>query len=371
MVLQMQMQTQHEHIMRISALARHLGRLPRSDAADDSAAFYTVKTKACAQNGGVVLSVEDKIAVLERLTPANELLLDSFFDRLPVVLRLKRVATGAEVTSKGTIQLRHNRKTSESILAKANRPEILTRNPQYGVEHVRDSFRFKAVVFSFDDALRFVLAMDQRLYGQGLYGQADTAADTGNACPFKLHKDSTLSSTVDRDSVGDRRESTGRGRVGRWLTTRTVAKLDVAKLQQPKEWGWRFLALDLIFPNSQIVECYIVFQPMELTKKLPDTSAPRCAGVSNHGIFECWRNRELQKLSKEEKVEYEADKRESNRRYNQAWEKVESRANSREVEAFWEPFKESRKESIAVGAKAAEEQRMPESNPMTGGRAAV
>jgi hypothetical protein len=133
--------------------------------------------------------------------------------------------------------------------------------------------------------------------------------------------------------------------------------LDVAKLQQPKEWGWRFLALDLIFPNTQIVECYIVFQPMELAKKLPDPAAPRCAGVSNHGIFEEWRNRELQQLSENEKVEYEADRRESNRRYDRAWEEVESRANAREVEAFWEPFKQA-------GAKARDVDKPLVANPM-------
>jgi hypothetical protein len=164
------------------------------------------------------------------------------------------------------------------------------------------------------------------------------------------------------------------GRVGRWLTTKTVAKLDVAKLRQPKEWGWRFLALDLIFPNTQIVECYIVFQPMELMKKHPDATEPRCAGVSSHVIFEVWRNRELLQLSAEEKLEYEADKQESNRRYKQAWEEVESRTSAKEVDKFWELFIESTAEgvsidSVSIDTGAAEEQLV--SNPMIGRNAAV
>ena len=39
------------------------------------------------------------------------------------------------------------------------------------------------------------------------------------------------------------------------LSRHNVAKLDVDKLRQPKEWGWRFLAFDFIMPNHQLVEC--------------------------------------------------------------------------------------------------------------------
>jgi hypothetical protein len=67
-------------------------------------------------------------------------------------------------------------------------------------------------VFSFRDALHFVFAMD-----------------------------------TDRDLCG-----------AGGLSEANVAKLDIAKLTKPKEWGWRFLAFDFIMPNHQIVECYIV-----------------------------------------------------------------------------------------------------------------
>jgi hypothetical protein len=44
------------------------------------------------------------------------------------------------------------------------------------------------------------------------------------------------------------------------LSKRNVAKLDVDKLQAPKEWGWRFLAFDFIMPNYQLVEVCAVFR---------------------------------------------------------------------------------------------------------------
>ena len=91
-----------------------------------------------------------------------------------------------------------SRKTEESILAKAARPIILAKNPKFGLEHIRDTFRFKCVVFSFRDAIEFVLAM---------------------------HNDRT---------PADRSLCPGGG-----LSPQNVVKLDVAKLNQPKEWGWR------------------------------------------------------------------------------------------------------------------------------------
>ena len=65
-----------------------------------------------------------------------------------------------------------------------------------------------------------------------------------------------------------------------------VAKLDIAKLKQPKEWGWRFLAFDFIMPNHQLVENYVVFSEMESAKKSDVPEAKRCRDLSNHEIFE-------------------------------------------------------------------------------------
>jgi hypothetical protein len=94
------------------------------------------------------------------------------------------------------------------------------------------------------------------------------------------------------------------------LSKRNVAKLDVDKLQSPKEWGWRFLAFDFSMPNHQLVEvcavfyrvlsmclctpylhyssmilkCYIVFAEMESAKKMDDPSAEVCSELSNHEV---------------------------------------------------------------------------------------
>jgi hypothetical protein len=155
--------------------------------------------------------------------------------------------------------VKYSRKTEESILAKAQRPSILSKNPSFSVEHVRDTFRFKAVVYTFRDALKFVWLMDK----------------SKDLCPYGL-------------------------------SSKNVAKLDVAKLRTPKEWvtpllfshvwpyhtsflittvqGWRFFAFDFIMPNHQLVECYIVFNELEYTKKIRDDNATVCPELSNHEV---------------------------------------------------------------------------------------
>ena len=97
------------------------------------------------------------------------------------------------MTRQGIVCAKCSKKTEESILAKAIRPAILAKNPKFGIEHIRDTFRFKCVVFSFRDAVEFVLAM---------HNDRSLCPDGG-------------------------------------LTAQNVAKLDVARLKTPKEWGWR------------------------------------------------------------------------------------------------------------------------------------
>ena len=70
------------------------------------------------------------------------------------------------------------------------------------MQHIRDTFRFKCVVFSFRNAVDFVLAM---------------------------HNDRT---PADRSLCPDPHGG---------LSPQNVAKLDVAKLKTPKEWGWRWV----------------------------------------------------------------------------------------------------------------------------------
>jgi hypothetical protein len=122
------------------------------------------------------------------------------------------------------------------------------------------------------------------------------------------------------------------------LTSKSVAKLDIAKLRKPKEWGWRFLAFDFIMPNHQIVECYIVFQQMEAAKKLEDPEAEACPDLSNHEIFEKWRIEDTSKLKGDKLEEFNSDKLESNRRYDAAFGDVVRHTSKAEIAAFFEPF---------------------------------
>ena len=125
-----------------------------------------------------------------------------FFHKLSTdsTIPLHQVKTSSLVTGQGMVCAKSSKKTEESILAKACRPIILAKNPKFGIEHIRDTFRFKCVVFSFRDAVEFILAMHN-----------DRAPVDRSLCP---------------DPDGG-------------LSPRNVAKLDVAKLKAPKEWGWR------------------------------------------------------------------------------------------------------------------------------------
>ena len=118
-----------------------------------------------------------------------------FFHKLSTdsTIPLHQVKTSSLVTGRGMVCAKSSRKAEESIIAKAIRPVILAKNPHFSIEHIRDTFRFKCVVFSFRDAVEFVLAM---------HNDRSLCPD-GGLCP------------------------------------ENVAKLDVAKLKAPKEWGWR------------------------------------------------------------------------------------------------------------------------------------
>lgn len=163
-----------------------------------------------------LVDVQSKLKVIRLLTAENERRLDKFFKTLTQEFSLVTIV--ADVDGYRKIQVKHSRKTEKSILLKSCRPSIRAKNPYFSIEHVRDTFRFKAVVYSFRDALSFVFCMDK---------------DT-NLCPVGL---------CGQDSSQRKKN---------------VAKLDIEKLLTPKEWGWRFLAFDFIMPNHQIVEVSVV-----------------------------------------------------------------------------------------------------------------
>jgi hypothetical protein len=155
-----------------------------------------------------------------------------------------------------------------------------------------------------------------------------------------------------------------------------VAKLDIAKIKQPKLWGWRFIALDLIFPNSQLVEVYIVFASLELAKKQPPRG-PQLEGrwrtsslfnrtahkaessstgdieydhISNHEIFELWRTRDCSDEGlppgSADRAKYERAIAISNQRYEAAWRVVEERTSVQEMEAFWGTFQQQKAQGL-------------------------
>jgi hypothetical protein len=201
----------------VRALARELRSLPRQDPPDGSDAFYLVQnpvkpveptevfTPRLPPIAGV--TAEQKLATVEQLCSANTQFLDRFFTAVDEneSFPLRRVPRSTDVSGPQDIYMRHNRKTEELILAKASRPCLRARHALFVIEHLRDTFRFKGVVGSFGGALWFVRAIS-RLFFSG-------------------------------------------------LSARNVVKLDVEKLLEPKEWGWRFVAFDLRMPSHQIIEC--------------------------------------------------------------------------------------------------------------------
>jgi hypothetical protein len=296
-------------VTRTRKLAFVLRGLPQQDPPNDTSEFYDVQIPVAESNMGAAfepkspfalagLSTKSKLAVVQILTTENEQRLERFFYKLSTdrYIPVQQVKSSTQVVRNGLVCAKSSRKTEESIVAKACRPAILANNPLYSIEHVRDTFRFKCVVFSFRDAIEFILAMHN-----------DRTSPEHSLCP--------------NPNGG--------------LSPRNVAKFDMAKLQTPKEWGWRFLAFDFIMPNHQIVECYIVFSEMEAAKKTDDSTAVVCAELSNHEIFEKWRIVDTAGLVGERLAEYDRDRTESNRRYNEAFKAVLSHTSALERQEFW------------------------------------
>jgi uncharacterized membrane protein YgcG len=283
---QLKLQYSQEAIDKVKAFVSRLGNLPQEDPPDDTDEFYAIRNECCCgiEEDAVTPGEADalrKVAVLDRLSDENERILDRLFTKVHTRadIPLTRVSSSDDVQSRGKVQLKHCRKSTESILQKAERPEILRRNPGFSVEHVRDSFRFKAVVYSFSDALQLLIAMNAHL---PLRQEPPTASATttsrsgGGNGGGGGNGDGVGGGGGGGVVVGGGGVSVGVGQGGidpctRATRTRTsaggcgfsvfnVAKLDIAKLRAPKQWGWRFIALDLVFPNSQVrpVQCSIM-----------------------------------------------------------------------------------------------------------------
>jgi hypothetical protein len=140
-----------------------------------------------------------------------------------------------------------SRKDPENIAIKAHRPDVVAGKEDWiGVEHIRDSFRFKSVVQNITDIPKIF----KKLVETGIQ----------------------------------------------------LVKIDTEKLFNPKDgdkgWGWRIIAFDLRMPNGQIVEWYLPLKNMEIAKK------------KGHKIFEDWRTipvKELEPNLKKLQTQLDAD----------------------------------------------------------------
>ena len=166
-------------------------------------------------------SPEEKVKQLVALSQENAPIIDAFIER---------------VDDKYGTKSKSSFKLPENILSKSVRPSILARKPWYQVEHIRDSFRFKTVINSFED-LPGIIEMTRRELGA------------------------------------------------------EIVKVDLDKVMDPMEWGWRIASFDLRMPNGQLVEYYIPIRELESQKK-----------KEGHALFEKWRNKDVNKLTDEEKA---------------------------------------------------------------------
>ena len=143
-------------LTRTRKLAAVLRHLPQYDPPDDTAEFYNIQIPVEETNMGTdfqkrspsaLAHVSDvsKLAVIQLLTIENEQHIERFFEKLgrDPAIPLQQNKSSSLVTRQGMICAKSSKKTEESILAKANRPSILAKNPSYSIEHVRDTFRFK------------------------------------------------------------------------------------------------------------------------------------------------------------------------------------------------------------------------------------
>ena len=78
-------------------------------------------------------------------------------------------------------------------------------------------------------------------------------------------------------------------------------------------------------------------------------------------IFEKWRVVDTAKLSPAKQAEFEADKQESNRRYDAAFDEVLAHTSDAELSAFWSAFGDKSRDKVWNTITL-----QPQSNPMHG-----
>lgn len=158
--------------------------------------FDDVEEKQIVNPVDLGASDEDKVRQLNALTEENKPQIEKFLTLIDA-----RYGTKSK-TSK---------KEDHKIIEKAHRPRIKETKDWFGVEHIRDSFRFKTVLENIEDLP-------------------------------KIAKDLKESGLCE------------------------VVKTDTAKVLQPDIFGWRIAVLDLKMKNGQLVEYYLPVQELEQAK---------------------------------------------------------------------------------------------------------
>jgi hypothetical protein len=188
------------------------------------------------------LAPKEKVKQLQKLTDENIPFLDKLIK---------------DMDAKHGTESKYNIKDPENVLKKAERPSILEKKPWHGVEHIRDSLRFKSVL---------------------------------------SHPDQLVKVAEEFKKAGI-----------------TIVKKDFDMMTSPKGgengYGWRAAVLDLRMPNGQLVEHYMPFKSVEKVKD-----------ATNHHIFEKWRNLTKKEIEPR-KMEMFQDLARSYKNYQEAYER--------------------------------------------------
>lgn len=143
---------------------------------------------------------EQKLMLIKMMTDKNYQKVQDLCNSISNDVELEGCSAGA------------SRKKPETIESKSERPDVKDGKDWLGVEHIRDTFRFKAVVKHFNQ----LPGVFQKIVNQGIQ----------------------------------------------------LVKMDTEKFLSPKGFGWRIIAFDLRMPyNNQIVEWYIPISDLEKAKK--------------------------------------------------------------------------------------------------------
>lgn len=178
------------------------------------------------------LTQDQKYDVARQMAEENQAIVDPILER---------------IGNRLGIALESDIKSRASSIGKANRPNIIRDKgrPWWNMEHLKDVFRFKATLDTYDQAATVLLMLNQELQASG-----------GIA----------------------------------------IIKTDTDKVLSPLQFGWRPIAVDIQFANGQIGEFYMA--PTELME---------ANSGEGHNLFERWRFRDLESLTRRERVRAERD----------------------------------------------------------------